>query len=274
MGCANSSAIGTYKDVNHDSTHDAVASSETSDQRNEKRNFCGGQDFYGIGPQQQHQHHTKPQISANCPGVGTSHSRAPASAPAHEFLTVAERSLVLSQWEQIGERLTETGIQVYLLIFQLAPDVKDTFVYCNLDGEELVQNTLFRCHARRFMRTVAMTIANLDDLDVIVSPNLIELGRKHRKVKGFRTEHLEVFEKAMIEIWSRQLGDGFTETSACAWQKLFRTITERVREGYGDGDGDEVGGREGEERITAREMKDKLENNYSEIHSEISSQIP
>lgn len=271
MGCANSSVIGTYKNPNHDSTHDVVlvTSSEASKQRND---FCGRQEFYAIEPH--HHHHTKPQISANCPSVGTSHSSsAPLSAPAHEFLSVAERSLVLSQWDQIAERLTETGIQVYLLIFQLAPDVKDTFVYRNLDGEELVQNTLFRCHARRFMRSVAMTIANLDDLDVIVSPNLIELGRKHRKVKGFRTEHLEAFEKAMIEVWSRQLVDGFTETSAGAWQKLFRMITERVREGYGDGNGKEGGGEGEESIIIAQETKDKLENNL-DIHNEISSQIP
>jgi len=39
-------------------------------------------------------------------------------------------------------------------------------------------NTLFRCHGARFMRAVAAAVDNMDALDLVVVPNLVQLGRR------------------------------------------------------------------------------------------------
>jgi hypothetical protein len=77
------------------------------------------------------------------------------------------------------------------------------------------------------------TINNLDALDVIIEPNLHQLGRKHTAFHGFHPEHLEAFEAAMEDVWRSELGHArFTVEVQRAWNKIFHLITSKVLEGY------------------------------------------
>ena len=79
---------------------------------------------------------------------------------------------------------------------------------------------------------MAVTLEGLDELDLIVIPNLIQLGRTHIKVEGFCKEHLDAFEVAMVCVWKDELGADFTKESEIAWNKVLQMITSRVLEGY------------------------------------------
>lgn len=131
------------------------------------------------------------------------------------------------------------GIRIFLRIFELAPDTKLAFAaFRNLSMDELRGNIMFRCHASRFMRAVEVTMNHLDALDLIIIPNLKQLGRKHVEFHGFRPEYLRAFEIAMDEIWAQELGRMYRARARKAWNKIFCLITSKVLEGYTEEDDD------------------------------------
>ena len=76
-------------------------------------------------------------------------------------------------------------------------------------------------------------VNNLDALDLVVVPNLIQLGRHHALIVGFKIEYLHAFRTAMTDVWEAELGrkqfDGRTRK---AWSTLFLLITNSVLDGY------------------------------------------
>jgi len=155
----------------------------------------------------------------------------------HELLTADERAVLKLDWSRLTRvDQQDMGMRIFLRIFELEPSTKLSFpeLY-HLTGDQLISNTLFRCHGARFMRAVAAAVDNVDALDLVVIPNLIQLGRLHQSVDGLRWRHLEVFEQAMTEVWAVELnlsGSWSGSTSAVVWSKVFRLITSKVYEGF------------------------------------------
>lgn len=159
--------------------------------------------------------------------------------PQHEFLSNFERILVRQSWTRLSRDPVTNGVRVFLRIFELAPSIGLAF-QTTIDGvstrpvAQLVNDQLFRHHATRFMRAVDAVMNNLDALDVIVVPNLVRLGRFHAaSVSHFDTVYLDVFVRAMLEVWASVLGPTcFTTDISNAWTKIFRLIGFCVRKGY------------------------------------------
>ena len=154
-----------------------------------------------------------------------------------ELLTADERAVLKSDWSRLTRvDHQDMGMRIFLRIFELEPSTKQTFrELCDLMGDELTSNTLFRCHGARFMRAVAAAVDNIDALDLVVTPNLIQLGRLHKTVDGLSWRHLEAFERAMAEVWAAELNlssSWSSSTSAIVWSKVFRLITSKVYEGF------------------------------------------
>lgn len=157
------------------------------------------------------------------------------SVPQHEFLSDEEKALVVDTWRRLANDPVGIGIDVFLRIFQRAPDAKRAFPsFTALSERQLVDNVMFRSHATRFVRAVDFVMSNLDALDVIVVENLKRLGRYHAaSVDEFRVEYLTVFEAAMTDVWAQRLGGFyFDATTRRAWTKIFRLITSHVSDGY------------------------------------------
>lgn len=129
----------------------------------------------------------------------------------------------------------DRGVRVFERIFQLVPDARQFFK--NLGEMETVAdmtaNSRFRLHAVRFITAVDMVVDNLDALEIVVVPTLLQLGRMHVALPSFSKRYVHAFEEAMDHVWSRDLGwwmyVGRTRT---AWRKLFNYITTLVIEGY------------------------------------------
>jgi len=154
-----------------------------------------------------------------------------------ELLTAEESAILKSEWSRLSRvNHQDMGMRIFLRIFELEPSAKRVFpeLY-DLEGDELTSNTLFRCHAVRFMRAVAAAVDNVDALDLVVIPNLIQLGRMHKSVDGLSWRHLDAFEQAMAKVWAAELdvtSSWSNSTSAIIWSKVFRLITSKVYEGF------------------------------------------
>jgi hypothetical protein len=127
------------------------------------------------------------------------------------------------------------GSRVFERIFQQVPDARQFFQNIGemKAGVGLAANSLFRHHAIRFITAVDMVVCNLDALDIVVIPTLLQLGRRHVTLKSFSTRYVHAFEEAMDYVWRRDLGlwiyKGRTRE---AWRKLFNFIASLVIEGY------------------------------------------
>jgi len=155
--------------------------------------------------------------------------------PQHEFLSDDEKELVVATWRKLANDPVAIGIDVFLRIFDLAPDARRAFPSFNdMSDSQLIDNVVFRSHATRFVRAVDFVMSNLDALDVIVVENLVRLGRHHAAVVAeFRVEFLAVFEAAMTDVWAQRLGSqSFDAATRHAWSKMFRLITSHVHDGF------------------------------------------
>jgi hypothetical protein len=160
---------------------------------------------------------------AVCSATASGSSRSTPSPPPHEFLSPAEKAIILADWNRLLQRdpvrHQEMGYRIFLRIFELAPSARLTFdAFRDVVGrDQLLENSTFRMHATRFMRVVAGVVDNIDDLDVIVVPNLIQLGRIHRTISSEKIlrEHFDAFEQAMTEVWALELRNRSQGASDC-----------------------------------------------------------
>ena len=72
-------------------------------------------------------------------------------------------------------------------------------------------------------------------LQIVLIPNLIKLGQQHADIQGFQHDYFDVFRKAMNEVFSKYLGRAYTSETRTAWNKIFSLITDKVEEGYLEG---------------------------------------
>jgi len=136
-------------------------------------------------------------------------------------------------WSLVSRDPYRIGARVFLRIFQLAPEARKLFRFNGMSETELVVNGLFRIHSSRFIRAIELAVNNLDALDLVVVSNLIQLGRQHARIVGFRVEYLDAFRSAMVDVWRAELGsEQFTAQTQKAWSTLFLLITNSVLEGY------------------------------------------
>lgn len=155
------------------------------------------------------------------------------SVPHHEFLSDSERLSIRDTWREISRDLAGNGSRVFLRIFELCPSVRSLFNFRFLSDEDLLNDSLFRTHASRFMQAVDLVLLNIDALDIIITQNLIRLGRHHARIDNFRLEYLDVFQTAMMDVWRMVLGPTrFNRKCRRAWRKIFRLITSKVLEGF------------------------------------------
>jgi len=118
-------------------------------------------------------------------------------------------------------------------IFELQPDARKLFRFDEMSEVELIINGLFRIHASRFMRAIDLAVNNLDAIDLVVVSNLIQLGRHHAMIAGFKAEYMDAFRAAMTDVWETEIGSKqFAGPARTAWSKLFRVIANSVLEGY------------------------------------------
>ena len=157
--------------------------------------------------------------------------------PTHDdgFLTAKEQDLVVQTWTVLSSDIIGNGVKVFIRINELEPQIVQAFPFRSLTGDALLKSPLFRGHASRFMKAVEVTMDNLGALEVIVIPNLIHLGRQHTRIRGFKVEYLQIFQTAMIDIWSIELGKQFKGDTRKGWVKIFNMITTNVLKGYEQG---------------------------------------
>ena len=151
-----------------------------------------------------------------------------------QAFTQQQKHLVLKTWSILNGDMKGRGTRIFLRIFQLNPDVKRLFPCRHLDGAELVQDSVFKGHAMRFMEYIGAVVDNIDHYEEALSPLLRSLGRQHIFYSGFRYHYFDAFEEAMMHVWAEDLGSLFTDDARMAWHHIFSFVIIELKQGFSD----------------------------------------
>ena len=150
--------------------------------------------------------------------------------------TFSERSkyLLRETWKTLSVDRIANGIKIFQQIFISCPEAKNLFSFKNLSGDELLQNSLFRMHAVRFIHAIDAIVQSLDALDIATIPVLHRLGKAHVWIVGFHMGLLPTFLSALLQVFGRELGKRFTQEVHDAWFQLAKFITTHMIRGYNE----------------------------------------
>ena len=151
-----------------------------------------------------------------------------------EYFNQEQKRLVKESWILLDNNYVEKGMDIFLRIFKKRPDAKQLFPFRDLEGDELLKDTRFRGHSKRFMSAVGSTVVHLDALDVSCVPTLVQLGRRHAMLTNFLNSYMDTFVEAIEEVFENELGPAQTPEVRDAWAAVFRFITSKIEEGYHD----------------------------------------
>ncbi|XP_045191259.2 neuroglobin-like [Mercenaria mercenaria] len=150
-------------------------------------------------------------------------------------LAPAERHIVRRTWPTLVKDIQGNGLQVFLRIFELCPEVKELFYLENVRLSEIARNVIIKAHGARFISAIGAAVDNLDDFDQEdnkLCRLLFILGQQHKRYTGFKPEYFEVFYEALMWQWERCMGDQFTPEVSDTWSHVFVYILEKLKEGY------------------------------------------
>ena len=145
-----------------------------------------------------------------------------------------EINILLQTWPIASKDIKETGLQVFLKLFELCPSIKKLFSIENVPSSMLAKNVFIKAHGTRVMTTLATVIDGLQDIERnnnSLRRLLFVLGQQHKRLDGFRREYFEIFYESLMWQWGRCLGYAFTPDVADTWSHLFVFIIDILEKG-------------------------------------------
>ena len=150
-------------------------------------------------------------------------------------LTDKDRQIVKATWSYMTKDLAENGLQVFLRIFELSPDVKKLFHVEDVRHSELSRNQAIRAHGQRFILAIGAAVYCLNDDNTDrdeLNKILLVLGQQHKHFAGFKPENFDTFYEALMWRWEICMGDKFTKEVSDTWSHVFLFMMEKLKEGY------------------------------------------
>lgn len=148
-------------------------------------------------------------------------------------INTTHREVIRRTWPIVADQMNANGCQIFLRIFEISPGIKRVFGFGpGMSGVEIVSHPRLVHHASRFMEAVQVAVQHLDELDTVVSPVFINLGKRHVYFKDINADYFNVFSGAILYTWRQALGDRFSAEVRSAWSRLFDFIIQHLRFGY------------------------------------------
>lgn len=143
-----------------------------------------------------------------------------------------EKDIIKSQWQILSANSTTNGIAVFVSLFKQYSEIKELFGCAEAEEEYLERNDKLREHAIRFMKAVGDAVESIDDLENAMSTSLLNLGKRHLELTGFKPIYFEEFYKAIASVWDNVLSSSYTPVSVEAWRHILVFILDNLKKGY------------------------------------------
>lgn len=146
-------------------------------------------------------------------------------------LTHKEIFQLKMSWKGIRRSLEETGVNMFIFMFEASPDTKNYFEkFKHLSNEQLAKHEPFIDYATNLMESYDTAITDLDDADK-THQKLKKIGTENKKneipvtmLKEMRTPFLRAVEQT--------LGDRYSDRMRTIYEVLIDYFIKAMTEGY------------------------------------------
>lgn len=147
--------------------------------------------------------------------------------------SIEEANIIKKTWPHLMNQLQVNGLQLFLRIFEICPDVKTLFHLENVRLSQLARDATLKAHGGRFMSAIGDAVSALDEDGIETLEDMfLSLGKKHQDYQGFQAEYFEVFYEAIMCQLERSIGTEFKPEVSNAWSRLIVFIIQKLKEGY------------------------------------------
>ncbi|XP_054713212.1 neuroglobin-like [Uloborus diversus] len=148
-------------------------------------------------------------------------------------LTVRQKFSISKSWKAIARAMEQTGVIMFIKLFEDNEDILHLFEsFKHLKSrEEREESEELREHATKVMETLDESIMSLDNVDHCID-YLHNIGRTHRKIKGFKSEYFWKMEEPFLAAVKEVLEDRYTENMESIYKTTIHFILQTVVEGF------------------------------------------
>ncbi|KFM72217.1 Neuroglobin, partial [Stegodyphus mimosarum] len=161
---------------------------------------------------------------------------APSAPPAQDPripLTARQKFSISKSWKAIARAMEQTGVTMFTKLFEENEELLELFEKFKhmKSREEREQSEELREHATTVMTTLDESIMSLDNVDQCID-YLRNVGRSHRKIKGFKSEYFWKMEAPFLAAVKETLEDRYTENMESIYKITIHFILQTVIEGF------------------------------------------
>ncbi|XP_071814745.1 uncharacterized protein [Apostichopus japonicus] len=135
-------------------------------------------------------------------------------------LSVYEKNLVRSSWEQAMKNKKKFSVDIFMRLFTQDPPSQDLFDQLRgIPLDELAANRKMKAHAFRVAASLNTLVEGLDDIEVLIEMlnNVARTHFSHQVTK----QHYDLLGKVLMEAFEDELKDKFNQRTKDAWLKAY-----------------------------------------------------
>eukprot|EP00914_Ancora_sagittata_P003539 GHVO01007437.1.p1 GENE.GHVO01007437.1~~GHVO01007437.1.p1 ORF type:complete len:228 (+),score=39.10 GHVO01007437.1:16-699(+) len=156
--------------------------------------------------------------------------------PRLPFDTYRQLFNLRNSWKTVARNLTETSRQCLIRYLKKYPEHKAWYrgiANIDLDDEEAVRaSTSFENACTPVFNLFDDVMENSEKVDIAIH-QIKMAAAPHKKIKGFRTDHLKLMEDPFIDSVSETLGDRFTDAKEQDFRKLYQFVVQEMIKALG-----------------------------------------
>lgn len=171
--------------------------------------------------------------SANGKGGKAGTEAEPETPKQNPYMTLTHREIfqLKMSWKGIRRSLEETGVNMFIFMFEAAPDTKNHFEkFKNFSNDVLSKNDPFINVATNAMEAMDTAVTELDDAEK-THQKLIKIGAKHKE-RGIPDTMLKEMKTPFLRAVEQTLGDRYSDRMRVIYEVLIDYFIKAMSEGY------------------------------------------
>ncbi|CAL1281726.1 unnamed protein product [Larinioides sclopetarius] len=161
---------------------------------------------------------------------------APAAPPPQDPripLTVRQKFSISKSWKAIARAMDTTGVAMFVKLFEENKELLALFEkFKHLETrEEQEESEELKEHAVSVMNALDEAINSLENVDQCID-YLRSVGKKHRKINGFKSEYFWKMEAPFLAAVKETLEDRYTENMESIYKTTIHFILQTVVDGF------------------------------------------
>lgn len=166
-------------------------------------------------------------------GGGADAENEPVAPKQNPYMTLTHKDTfhLKMSWKGIRRSLEETGITMFMKLFEANPEFKSYFEkFKHLENAVLIKSQVLENHATAVMEAIDIAITEIDDAEK-THTKLKKLGLEH-KARGVKVDHIDGIRDPFLKSVEQTLGDRYSDRMRNIYEGFIDYLLKAIKEGY------------------------------------------